>query len=385
MFGLAPLSAHEVVVEQMVEMTLAPRGDRLVVSLHVPVAVAGDPALPGLLRGSDEAAIQDRLRVVASGIAHALDVRQDNLALPDPAITVRRAADRGSLDLELQYALPRGAAGVSARLNTFSAKDGPVRTRARFQPAAGAEQIVSVAGPAARVAFDPSLADALPAFAVRGLRALFDAGDQLLFLTCLVLPMRRGRSLVRLFAAAAIAQGAVLGLYAASPAVMIAWLPAATLVGASAIAIAALQNIANARMRWVRSLTVVFGALNGWALGDAANSSAQFAGSHQAIALLTFGAVVLLGELWLGALAWAVRSWLDDRGLPERITCLLGSAIVAHTAVHRVVERSQLLTPDGWFGGEHALVWLTVGWVVAILVVAASNAISGLPAQARAS
>ena len=48
--ALTPLSlwAHEIIVEHVVEMTLSPQRDRLMVTLHVPAAVAGDPTLHAL-------------------------------------------------------------------------------------------------------------------------------------------------------------------------------------------------------------------------------------------------------------------------------------------------------------------------------------------------
>jgi hypothetical protein len=93
----------------------------------------------------------------------------------------------------------------------------------------------------------------------------------------------------------------------------------------------------------------------------------------------------LLGELWIGAIVWAFRAWLDDRGLPERLVALLGSAIVAHSALHRVMERAQIVAQDGSFGGGRAVQWLILIWVGAMLIAAAANAVSGTPARAQAS
>ena len=50
---LAPISAHEVVVEQVVDMRIVDEGDQLVVTLSVPATVAGESAsfLWGLPQG----------------------------------------------------------------------------------------------------------------------------------------------------------------------------------------------------------------------------------------------------------------------------------------------------------------------------------------------
>ena len=383
--GSTSIFAHEVVVEQIVEMTLAHQGDALLVRLRVPAAAAGDPGLPGLLETGDAATLEDRLRIVAADIAHNLDIQQGDATLPDPVVSVRRAAGEASIDVELRYPTRAGDRDFSARLNAFSSKDRPVRTNAHYRAGSEPEQTVSVTGPATRVAFDPLVAAVLQSFAVRGVRTLFDNGDQLLFLVCILLPMRRPRSAAMLFAAGAFAQAAVTALYIVRAEMMAPWLPGAAMVAASAIVIAAMQNVARARMRWVLPLAMAFGALNSWTVGNAAEASVQFAGAHRLPALMAFLIVVLLGELWLGALTWALRTWLDERGLPERIVALLGSAIVAHGAVHRVMERAPIVAQDGSLGGERVLMWLTLVWVGAILLVAASNAVAGAPERAHAS
>jgi hypothetical protein len=120
-------------------------------------------------------------------------------------------------------------------------------------------------------------------------------------------------------------------------------------------------------------------------LGEAAAVSGQFAGGHRILALAAFGVVVVAAELWIGALMWAFRAWLDQIGVPERFIVILGSAIVAHDALHRLVDRGLVLAQAGSFGGGHALVWLTLGWIGALLLVAAGNAVSGAPKRAHAS
>jgi hypothetical protein len=385
LLGQAPLSAHQVAVDQIVEMAVEPKNDWLVVELHVPATVAGDPALTGLLKTGDEAALEDHLRIVGSDIAHSLDIQQDEATLPAPVATIRPGSDRASIDVMLRYVIAANNREFSARLNAFTSKDGPVRTVAHYRPVGRAEQTVSITGPATRIAFDPAVTRVLPSFAVRGLRALFDSSDYLLFFACVLLPRRRPRSILRLYAAAAIAQTAAMAIFVANEPSMAAWLPDATMAAASAIVIAAIQNIARARVRWVLYVTVVFAVLNGWSLGQSAASIAQFAGAHLSLAMFAFAAVVLVGELWLGALIWAFRTWLDDRGVPDRVLVLAGSVLVAHSAVHRVMERGHLVTQNGSFGGERAVAWLTLAWIAAILLAAACSAVRRGSERAHAS
>ena len=382
--GIATLSAHEVVVEPTVDLTLEPQGDRLLVRLHVPAAVTGDAGLPGLLLG-DPAAIGDRLRFVAADIARTLDLQQEEARLADPAVTVRPADDRTSIEVELRYAIRPGTAGFSARLNTFSAKEGAVRTNAVYRPPSGGDQTVSVTGPPTRIAFDPSASAVLPQFAVRGVRALFDNGDGLFFLACLLLPVRRARPAAALFIAVACGQAIAIAASLMRPTVGPEWLAAVGMVAASAIVIVAAQNVARAQFHWMVAVALLFGAANGVALGEAVAGSAQFAGAHRFLALAAFGVVVVAAEFWIGALAWAFRAWLDQSGVPERFVVILGSAVVAHDALHRLADRGFLLVQAGSFAAAHALVWLTLGWIAALLLVAIANALSGAPKGVHAS
>jgi hypothetical protein len=382
--GIATLSAHEVIVEPIVDLTLEPQGDRLLVRLHVPAAVTGDAGLPGLLRG-DPAAIGDRLRIVAADIARNLDLQQEEASLADPAVTVRPADDRTSIEVELRYAIRAGAAGFSARLNTFSAKEGAVRTNALYRPPSGGDQTVSVIGPPTRIAFDPAASTVLPQFAVRGVRALFDNRDGLVFLVCLLLPVRRARPVAALFLAVACGQASAIAASLMRPAVSPEWLAAVAMVAASAIVIVAAQNVVRAQFQWIVAVALLFGAANGVALGDTAAVSAQFAGAHRFLALAALSAVVVAAELWIGALVWAFRAWLDQSGVPERFVVILGSAIAAHQGLHLLADQGLFLAQAGSFAAAHALVWLTLGWIAALLLVAIGNAVSRAPKGAHAS
>ena len=378
-FWLAPISAHEVIVEQIVDMRVTDQGYQLVITLQVPAAVAGDSRLPGLLEGNDTAALQDQLQVIAADIAHNLDVHQGDSTLADPIIAVRPDPSRTSIEVELRYPSRPSETRFSARVNRFSSKDGPVRTVARYQPVSGRDQIVNVTGPAVRVTFDPSFAAVLRQFAVSGLRALFDGGDHLLFLLCLLLPMRRTRSVFGLVAAVVLGQSVAMIVAVNQPPLSAEWMAGTAMVAASAIVIATLQGVVRARMRWTILIALAFGVVNGGLLGQAAVASAPLGGEHSTAAMFAFAAVVLIGELWLAALAWAFRAWLDERGLPDRVAAILGLAMVAHQALHQIVERAEIVALGGSLGGEHVLAWLTLAWIGAVLVAAASNAVAGTP------
>jgi hypothetical protein len=376
--ALAPVSAHDVIVDQVVDVVVMPNGNQLIVRLHVPVTVLGDANLPRLTnRTLDVTRIADALPVVAADIARNLDVQQGDEVLPDPVATARVGADRASIDVQLTYPTTNDARGFSARVNAFRSNDGPVRTNLHYVMPSGLGHSISVTGPPVRVAFDPHPTEVLQQFVARGVRALLDGGDHLLFLACLLLPVRRGRSVAALFAAGALGQTIAIALSVGRPPVTAESLTALATIAASMVVVAALQNVVRAHLRWVVPLAFAFGVLNGFAFGHAIVSAEQFAGEHTSIGVATFATVVLLGELWLGVLAWATRTWLNERGVPERAVSILASAIIAHSAMHRVLDRGQILAQAGSFGAERALVWLTLGWACVMMLVALANALSG--------
>jgi len=153
----------------------------------------------------------------------------------------------------------------------------------------------------------------------------------------------------------------------------------AAMVAASATVIATLQAVARARMRWTILVALAFGALSGCLLAQTCVSTAQFGGAHATAAMSAFAAIVLIGELWLAALAFAFRAWLDERGLPDRVVALIGLAMVAHQALHRVADRADIVAQGASIADERVLLWLTLAWVGAVLLAAGSNAVAGRP------
>ncbi|HMB79352.1 MAG TPA: hypothetical protein VKI43_04775, partial [Vicinamibacterales bacterium] len=68
------MSAHEVIVERVVNLVVSPQGDRVVLWLHLPASVLG----------VDRTRTDESLRVVAADIARTLDVQQGDTTLPPP-------------------------------------------------------------------------------------------------------------------------------------------------------------------------------------------------------------------------------------------------------------------------------------------------------------
>jgi len=379
------LGAHDI-SDQIVDITVQPQGERLVVRLHVPTSVLGYAKLPRLTDGTlDVDALDGPLRVVAADIARNLDLQQAERTLAASSATAAVGADRRSVDVDLTYAIQPEVSGFSARLNTFPPIEQPIRTNVRFQ-SADHETRISVTGAPTRIVFDPGALETLQQFVARALRAVLDGGDHLLFLLCLLIPVRRTRTAAALVGATIAAQAITMAIAAAWPAPIAAWVPAIAMIAASVVVIAALYNIVetgpakaghyvqtNNDVRWMALLGIAFGLFNGFTFGQTIADAQQFAGAHRAPALVVFLAVVVAAQLWLAALMWATRAWLYGLRLRERIATVVASVLVAHTAVERVVERGHIVAQAGSFGAERALVWLTLAWACVMLLVGAAE------------
>jgi hypothetical protein len=368
--------AHEVVVEQIVRIDLQVQGDRLVVGMHIPATALGDARLPRLADGTlDQTTIDGVLPIVTADVVRNLDVQQDGTPLRSSAATAHVGGDRQSIDVESTYRID-GAAGLSARLNAFRSEPlQPVRTTARYVPAAGGAQTTSVVGPPVRVAFDPTLVETLQEFLTRALTAVLGFGDHLLMLVCLLVPARSARDAARVMATMIGGQGVGVVIVALGAAALAPALPVCTMIASSVVVVAAVQNIVRARPGFVAALAATFGVLNGVAFGHLFTTDAQFAGAHQFAAFAVFLVVVAVAELWLGAIVAATRAWLDGRGVADRIVTPVASALIAHTAVHHVIDRGADIAHSGSFAAEHAVVSLTLGWAAVMVVVAAYEAL----------
>lgn len=372
----ATISAHDVVVEEIVQIAMRVADGRLAVQMRVPVTVLADLTLPRLPDGTlDTATIAGPLRIVAADAVRNLDVQQDGTSLPQSNFATRLSADRTTVEVDVTYPLA-ATAGISARLNTFQNKPlRPVRTRVDYVPATGTAQTLSVMGQASRVALDPDAGSTVAEFVRQSLQSIVGFGDHLLLLTCLLLPMRTARKGVRLVGLMLIGEALGVLTYLSAPEALAPLAPTAAFVAASALVIAAVHVVLGARTSLVAAVTAAFGFLFGIGAGYGLVANLQLAGSHHALAISSALVTMLVAQVWLAAIMWAARSWLDGRGVPAYALELFFAIIIGHTALHRVMTTSEAVSEPGSFLADHSILLLALGWVVAILVVAIADAL----------
>lgn len=389
---VARLGAHEVPPHVTVLAYVHPVGRTLHVVLRVPLAAMRDLDLPlrrgvpgeaaglldvaradGALRDAARLWIADYLAVDADGrrlaapriAAVRASLPSDrafasyagavaHLRRPPPASTLAGGElpwTQALLDVALEYDVPREDARFTihpalAHLGVRTA------TVLRFVPARGAERVFRYDGDPGPVRLEPRWHDAAATFAALGFRHILDGIDHLLFVLCLVVPLRRVRPLVGVVTAFTAGHSVTLAAAASGLAPTALWFPplVEVLVAASIVSMACANALGAAtERRWL--LAFGFGLVHGFAFSTALSASMQFAGAHLATALLAFNVGVEAGQLVVVALAVPALAWAVRRaGARARALTIVLSALAGHTAWHWMLERGATL-------GAYRIAW----------------------------
>ena len=220
------------------------------------------------------------------------------------------------------------------------------------------------------VHLDPTWFQAAMGFVRLGFEHILSGADHLLFLLCLVIPLRRVRILVAVVTAFTVAHSVTLVASAYDLAPSALWFPplVETLIAAS-IVYMALENIVGARVRRRWLITFGFGLVHGFGFSFALRETLQFAGSHLLTSLLAFNVGVELGQLLVLAIAVPALAILFRR-VDERMGTIILSAIVAHTGWHWMVDRGSQLSEYQWPRVDAAFAAGVLRWLIAIVFVA---------------
>jgi hypothetical protein len=214
----------------------------------------------------------------------------------------------------------------------------------RFLPAGGTERVFQYAGNPGLVRLDPRWHQAAWRFVVLGFDHILDGVDHLLFLLCLVVPIRTFMALVPVVTAFTFAHSITLIASALGLAPDVLWFPPLieALVALS-IVFMAFENIVGAKLknRWM--IAFGFGLIHGFGFSFALSESLQFAGAHLLTSLLSFNVGVEFGQLLVLAISVPLIRLLFHAWLPEVMGVVVFSAVLAHTGWHWMLERGQAL------------------------------------------
>ncbi len=402
--------AHDIPTRITVNAFVKPEGDTLTALLRVPMEAFGEISFPlrgpGFIQISEaDFAINDAARVY---ITESFKFFENGVELTDKsvaAVRVELPSDRsftdyesaranllseplddsvnlywrqGVLDVMVTYPISDENAdfSVDPLLGTLANE---TTTVLRFLVPTGAERIFNYMGNPGVVELDPRWHQAALRFVVMGFEHILEGIDHLLFLFCLVIPLRSLRGLIPVVTSFTVAHSITLISAAFGLAPEVLWFPPLieTLIALS-IVYMAFENIVGARLehRWI--VTFGFGLIHGFGFSFLFSDTLQFAGGHLFSSLLAFNVGVELGQLFILLLVIPLLNILFSRFVRERIGTILLSALVAHSAWHWMLERGatfgeyQLQMPifDGVFfaalmrWGMLAVVVAAAGWML---------------------
>ncbi len=394
--------AHEIPSEVVAHLLARADGPRFQIVVRVPLSSMRDIEVPEFGPGYlDIEALAPHLEALATQwLAPFVEVYADGSRLPMPRTVATQISlpsndslasfDRALahiagplpssrenlhwsqvfLDSLLEYPLRQEASdfAIHPDLGHLAAR---VVTALRYELPDGAVRAYRFVQDPGPVPLDPRWWQAAWRFVVLGFQHILDGPDHLLFLFCLVVPLRRIRPLVLIVSAFTIAHSATLIAAALGLAPEALWFPPLieTLIAVS-ILYMALENIVGAtKRRWLFALG--FGLVHGFGFSFALHETLQFAGAHLLASLLAFNVGVELGQLFVLLLLVPALVGLFRFVVAERVGTIIASALAAHAAWHWTAERAEVLgrfdfLPDavsawsGWAGGA-----LGVGAVVA--------------------
>ena len=365
------VQAHDIPSRVTVFSFVKPEGDQLTVLLRVPMEALSEVVFPlrgpGYLRISEsEDAQEDAARVY---ITESMHFYEDGVELTEKELVTTRVSlpsnrtfidyetamenimspplddsvnlfwRQGVLDILVTYPIQSESSqfSVSPELGTLSEE---TTTVLRFLVPAGAERVFNYVGNPGLVELDPRWHQAALRFIEMGFLHILEGIDHLLFLFCLVIPLRSIRSLIPVITSFTIAHSITLISSAFGMAPDVLWFPPLieTLIALS-IVYMAFENIVGAKLehRWV--VTFGFGLIHGFGFSFLFSETLQFAGGHLFSSLLAFNVGVELGQLMVLLLVIPVLNLLFKYLLDERIGSILLSALLAHSAWHWMVDR----------------------------------------------
>ena len=374
LLGATPLRAHDIPARVTVLSFLKAEGHTLRVLVRVPLAAMRDLNFPLTGPGYLDLSRSDPLLLDAANIwvAGGMTLQENGRRLLDPgiaAIRISLPSDRSfasydsalahvtgpklpvttqliwqqaMLDVLLTYPIESEHSNFSIR-PAFARLGLQTTTVFRFLPAGKSERAYQFLGDPGLVRLDPHWYQAALTFVKLGFKHILDGTDHLLFLFCLIIPVRRLRPLIAVITAFTLAHSITLAASTLGLAPQALWFPPLieTLIALS-ILYMAFENILGARVegRWL--LAFGFGLVHGFGFSFFLRNSLQLASSHLATSLLTFNLGVELGQLFVLALTLPVLALLFKR-VPERAGIILLSAIVAHSAWHWMTDRVSVL------------------------------------------
>jgi len=303
------------------------------------------------------------------------DTATQHVATPVEADT-RIVVDQGYVDAHLVYPIESPEDVFSLR--TSAGAEIGLKVAIRYIGPAGEERSVLVRSGAGTVELNPSVWDAARGFVGLGISHILSGLDHLLFLLCLIIPLRGVRQLLTIVTGFTVAHSFTLIGSSFGLAPQGAWFaPFVEMMIALSIVYMAIENILGVSVSRRVLLAMMFGLVHGFAFSQGLQQELQFAGSHLITALFAFNLGIEAGQLMALAVMLPLLGLVVRRLLPGRVGSIILAALIAHVAWHWMTDRWDALVKVRWPSIEAADLGPMLAWAIGIAALAIALRFAG--------
>ena len=288
--------------------------------------------------------------------------------MPGTAIYV----DQGYLDAHFSYAISSPSSRFMIQTAVAPEFKSYLKFAIRFLPLGEEGRAMVITSRSGQIALNPAWHNAAAGFVALGIVHILSGVDHLLFLLCLLIPVRGLGEVLRIVTAFTVGHSITLlgSAYDLAPAG--AWFPpfVETLIAVS-ILYMAIENILaiDLRGRWL--IAGLFGLVHGFGFSYGLKESLQFAGKHLLVSLFSFNVGIEIGQILVLVIMLPVLAVFLRHVLVGRIGLIILSAIVSHVAWHWMIDRADVLWRVEWPPLAEADFVVLARWVAGLLIAAA--------------
>ncbi len=264
---------------------------------------------------------------------------------PDTKIYI----DQGYVDARITYAIGSATSEFAIRSTAGPELGDYLKLALRYLPLDGDSRAMVITSLSGIVALNPTWWRAATTFTQLGIAHIVTGYDHLLFLLCLVIPLRGWRKILSVISVFTVAHSFTLLGTAFDLAPSGAWFPpfVETAIAAS-IVYMALENILGIRLERRLLITGLFGLVHGFGFSYGLQENFQFAGNHLLVSLLGFNVGIELGQMLVLAVMLPALAIVQRYVLPGKVGMIILSAIAADTGWHWMIDRAGALWGTRW-------------------------------------
>ncbi len=279
--------------------------------------------------------------------------------------------DQGYVDARIAYPVGSPSSEFAIRTTAGPELGDYLKLAVRYLPLDAESRAMVITSLSGTVALNPTWWRAAATFTGLGIAHILTGYDHLLFLLCLVIPLRGWRKILSVITVFTVAHSFTLLGTAFNLAPSGQWFPpfVETAIAAS-IVYMALENIMGVNFERRVLITGLFGLVHGFGFSYGLQENFQFAGTHLLVSLFAFNVGIELGQIMVLAVMLPALAVVRRYVLPGKVGMIILSAIAADTGWHWMIDRAQALWTTRW--PQPTLVGLAILaiWIAGIFLAA---------------